>query len=175
MSFRQETEMRSSLHCLTSTAALVLSLAATSTAQAQGKGHDKKHEKEHAKQAQLRNDDRYRGDRDPRYDRRDDDRRRYDESQRAIPPGLAKKPGGMPPGQYKKLYSARQGASVLSEVLGRHGYSVVRTTDAGDSRFVFYRDQGGALHRATVTPNGDRLRFSSVPRALLNELNARLY
>src|SRR6478672_10292412 len=92
-----------------------------------------------------------------------------------IPPGLAKKPGGMPPGQYKKLYSAGQGASVLSDVLGRHGYYVVRTADAGDSRYVYYRDRAGTVRRATVTPSGDRLRFSSVPAALLQEIHARLY
>ena len=85
------------------------------------------------------------------------------------------KPGGMPPGQYKKLYNAGQGASVLSDVLGRHGYHVVRTADAGDSRYVYYRDRAGAVHRATVTPSGDRLRFSSVPAALLQEINAMLY
>ena len=48
--------------------------------------------------------------------------------------GLAKKPGGMPPGQYKKLYNAGQGASVLSDVLGRHGYS--RRADRGRRRLA---------------------------------------
>jgi hypothetical protein len=81
----------------------------------------------------------------------------------------------MPPGQYKKLYTTRQGASVLSDVLGRHGYSVVRSTDAGNSRYVYYRDRAGMVHRAIVTPSGDRLRFSSVPRSLLDEINGRLY
>ena len=79
----------------------------------------------------------------------------------------------MPPGQYKKLYNARQGASVLSDVLGRHGYSVVRTTDAGDSRYVYYRDRAGTVHRATVTPSGDRLRFSQRAAALLDEINGQ--
>jgi hypothetical protein len=67
------------------------------------------------------------------------------------------------------------GASVLSDVLVRHGYYVMRTEDEGDSRYVYYRDHAGTVHRATVTPTGDRLRFSSVPRTLLDEINARLY
>ena len=68
-----------------------------------------------------------------------------------------------------------QGAYVLSDVLGRHGYHVVRTADAGDSRYVYYRDQSGNLHRAIVSPGSDRLHFSSVPSTLLQELYARLY
>lgn len=166
--------MRVSLHRLTGIAAAALFLASAGTAQAQGKGHGKGHDKD--EHAQVR-DDHDRGDheRDARYENRTDYDQRYDQARRSIPPGLAKKPGGMPPGQYKKLYSAGQGATVLSDVLGRHGYHVVRTADAGDSRYVYYRDAAGTLHRATVTPGGDRLRFSSVPRALLEEINARLY
>jgi hypothetical protein len=158
--------MRVSLHHLAGVAAVALFLTSASTAQAQGKGHGKGHGDQHA---QVRDDDH---DRDASHRGRD---ARYEQGRKAIPPGLAKKPGGMPPGQYKKLYSARQGASVLSDVLGRHGYYVVRTADAGDSRYVYYRDRAGAVHRATVTPSGDRLRFTSVPRALLQEIHGRLY
>ena len=155
--------MRVSLHHLAGIAAMALLLTAAGTAQAQGKGHGKKH----GDHAQVRDDDHH-------SDARRDETR-YEQGRRAIPPGLAKKPGGMPPGQYKKLYTTRQGASVLSDVLGRHGYSVVRSTDAGNSRYVYYRDRTGAVHRAIVTPSGDRLRFSSVPRSLLDEINGRLY
>jgi len=155
-------------------AVATLFLASAGTAQAQGKGHGKGHEKhEHA---QVRSHDYDRDhEHDSRYQDRSDYDRRYDRSRRSIPPGLAKKPGGMPPGQYKKLYSSRQGASVLSDVLGRHGYHVVRTADAGDSRYVYYRDRAGAVHRAIVTPTADRLRFTSVPRSLLDEVMARLH
>ena len=165
--------MRAPLHHLASIAVAALFLASAGTAQAQGKGHGKGHEKND--HAQVRSDDHDRGDhdRDGRYENHSYDRR-YDQN-RSIPPGLAKKPGGMPPGQYKKQYNAGQGAYVLSDVLGRHGYHVVRTADAGDSRYVYYRDAAGNLHRATVSPGGDRLRFTAVPRALLQELNARLY
>jgi len=175
--------MRAPLHHLASIAVAALFLASAGTAQAQGKGHGKGHEKK--EHAQIRKDDHHRGDHehdgryeshsyDRRYDRSHSYDRRYDQS-RSVPPGLAKKPGGMPPGQYKKQYNVGQGAYVLSDVLGRHGYHVVRTADVGDSRYVYYRDAAGRLHRATVTPGADRLRFTSVPRALLEELNARLY
>jgi hypothetical protein len=151
-----------------------LFLASAGTAQAQGKGHGKGHDKD--EHAQVRSDDRDRDhDRDGRYDNRSDYDHRYDQGRKSIPPGLAKKPGGMPPGQYKKVYTAGQGASVLSDVLGRHGYYVVRTANAGDSRYVYYRDRAGTVRRATVTPSGDRLRFSSVPAALLNEIHSRMY
>ena len=166
--------MRPHISRMAGFAVAALFLASAGTAQAQGKGHGKGHEKnEHA---QVRDDDRDQDHHhDSRYQDRSDYDRRYDQGPRSIPPGLAKKPGGMPPGQYKKLYDAGQGASVLSDVLGRHGYSVVRTADAGDSRYVYYRDRVGTVHRATVTPSGDRLRFSAVPKALLDEIHNRLY
>jgi len=81
----------------------------------------------------------------------------------------------MPPGQYKKLYSTHQGASVLSDVLGRRGYPVVRSTDVGTSEYVYYRDHDGRIRRAIVSPGTDRLRFSNVPSALLAEVISRLY
>lgn len=167
--------MRVPLHRMAGIAATALFFASAGTAQAQGKGHGKGHEKnEHG---QVRNDDHGRGDhdRDGRYENRGDYDHRYDQGRQGIPPGLAKKPGGMPPGQYKKLYGAGQGASVLSDVLGRHGYHVVRTADAGDSRYVYYRDRNGTLRRAIVTPSGERLHFTSVPSTLLQEIYARLY
>lgn len=156
--------MRVPLNRLVGVAVAALFFASAGTAQAQGKGHGKGHEKrEHDARYENRSGD------DHRYDRR------YDQGRQSIPPGLAKKPGGMPPGQYRKLYNAGQGASVLSDVLGRHGYYVMRTADAGDSRYVYYRDRAGTVHRAIVSPGGDRLHFSSVPRSLLDEVIARLY
>jgi len=172
--------MRVPLHRLAAVAAAALLVASAGTAQAQGKGHGK--EQKHAQPA-ARGDDRHgderhgddrhvydsRGDYDPRYDAR------YDRGRKAVPPGLAKKPGGMPPGQYKKLYSTHQGASVLSDVLGRRGYPVVRSTDVGTSEYVYYRDHDGRIRRAIVSPGTDRLRFSNVPSTLLAEVISRLY
>jgi hypothetical protein len=194
--FLQENDMRVPLHRLTGAAIAALLVAAAGTAQAQGKGHGKEH-----KSAEVRGDERHRDDRrvyderqrddrqrddrhvydsrnrDDRhvYDSRGDSDPRYDRGRKGVPPGLAKKPGQMPPGQYKKLYNAHQGASVLSDVLGRRGYTVVRNADAGTSEYVYYRDRNGTLRRAIVSPGEDRLRFSNVPSSLLGEVLARLY
>jgi hypothetical protein len=180
-SFIQEIEMRVHFHRLAGVAAAALLVASASPAQAQGKGHGKEHQSATA-------DDRHRDDRDRddrhrdvrrddrhAYDRRGDYDARYDGTHRRVPPGLAKKPGGMPPGQYKKLYDTHQGASVLSDVLGRRGYTVVRHADAGTSEYVYYRDRDGRIHRAIVSPGSERLRFSNVPSSLLSEVIARLY
>lgn len=172
--------MRVPLHRLAGIAAATLVLAA-GTAQAQGKGHGKEHKQA---QADARGDDRHRDDRTVYEGRRDNDPR-YDRARAGtppglakkggVPPGLAKKPGGMPPGQYKKVYSTHQGASVLSDVLGRRGYPVVRSTNAGTSDYVYYRDHDGRIRRAIVSPGDDRLRFSNVPSSLLSEVISRLY
>lgn len=172
--------MRVPLHRLTGVAAAALLVATAGTVQAQGKGHGKEH-----KTAEVRGDDRHRDDghvydsrnRDDRhvYDSHGDYDGRYERGRKSVPPGLAKKPGQMPPGQYKKLYNAHQGASVLSDVLGRRGYTVVRNAGAGTSEYVYYRDRNGTLRRAVVSPGDDRLRFSNVPSSLLGEVLARLY
>ena len=94
---------------------------------------------------------------------------------RKVPPGLAKKPGGMPPGQYKKMYRADQGADVLGGVMRRRGYTVVRTEPYGSSQYVFYRLGNGTVQRAIVSPGAERLQFSNVPAALVNEVLSRLY
>ena len=175
--------MRVPLHRLASVAAAALLLTSAGTAQAQGKGHGKE-KKAHD---QVRVDDRHRDDRvgddrhrddrhrdDRVYDHRGDHDPRYEQARR-IPPGLAKKPGGMPPGQYKKRYSTDQGASILRDVLGRRGYTVVRSADAGTSEYVYYRTRDGAIRRAVVSPGDDRLRFSNVPSSLISEVLSRMY
>ena len=170
--------MRLPLHRLTGIAAAALVLASAGTAEAQGKGRGK--DKEHkGDRVQSRADDRRRDDRrgDERvvYDRRGEYDSRYDGSRKGTPPGLAKKPGGMPPGQYKKHHTTDHGAYVLRDVLGRRGYPVVRMADAGTSDYVYYRDHDGHVRRAIVSPGSDRLRFSNVPSSLLSEVLSRLY
>ena len=91
-----------------------------------------------------------------------------------VPPGLAKK-GGLPPGQAKKLYRTDDGVGVLRDVFGRHGYTVLRTTNSGDARYVYYRFGNGATRRAIVMPGSSRLRFRNVPDALVREIYSRLY
>ena len=165
--------MRLPLHRLTGIAAAALVLASAGTADAQGKGRGK--DKEHkSERVQARDDDRRRDDRVV-YDRRGEYDPRYDGSRKGTPPGLAKKPGGMPPGQYKKHHTTDHGAYVLRDVLGRRGYPVVRMADAGTSDYVYYRDHDGHVRRAIVSPGSDRLRFSNVPSSLLSEVLSRLY
>lgn len=91
------------------------------------------------------------------------------------PPGLAKKPGGLPPGQYKKRYGTNDGADILGGVLRRRGYSVLRVVPAGDSRYVFYRLRDGREQRAMVSPGTDRLKFHNVPASLLQEVLTAMY
>jgi hypothetical protein len=127
---------------------------------AQGKGHGKEKDKEKDKSR--------RGDEIVRVDGRDG------RGNGSLPPGLAKKPGGMPPGQYKKLYPS-QGATALRTVLTRRGYTVVRTTPYGQSQYVYYRLPNGTTQRAIVSPGTQRLQFSNVPQSLLQEVLGLLY
>lgn len=158
-------------------ASLVLIAA---SAGAQGKGHDKGDkgkDRDKGKVERSENDDR---DRDRRDIRVGDDNRDHDRNRevfvdgRRIPPGLAKKPGGMPPGQFKKRFGTTQGVSVLSEILGQRGYTVVRTVPAGESRYVYYRASDGSVRRAIVSPGREQLTFTNVPADLLREVWARL-
>lgn len=183
--------MRSHIGRSLGMAAAALLLAAS--VQAQGKGHgngkgEDKHEMkaERGEGNENRDHDRVIVRDDRRDDRRADRRadRRHDRNEGArvvygngtkVPPGLAKKPGHMPPGQYKKLYGTRQGASVLSDILRQRGYTVTRVVPVGTSQEVYYRAPDGTIQRAIVGPGTDRLAFTNVPAALLQEVLARLY
>ena len=117
-----------------------------------------------------RGDDRIYRDRD-----RDEDNDRGWKHGKKVPPGLAKKPGQMPPGQYKKRYGTNQGASVLGDILRRDGYSVLRTVPRDGSQYVYYRTRDGAERRAIVTDGRDRLSFSNVPQSVLEQVLSALY
>ncbi len=92
-----------------------------------------------------------------------------------VPPGLAKKPGGMPPGQYKKRYKAYDGVVVMRELLPARGYTIIRTVPSGTSQIVYFRGTDGRTYRSVVSPGTTRLSFSNVPASLLQEIIARLY
>ena len=92
-----------------------------------------------------------------------------------VPPGLAKKPAHMPPGQYKKRYGTVEGATALGDILRQRGYTVSRVTPYGESQYVYYRLRDGAERRALVSTGADRLRFSNVPSTILQAVLAQLY
>ena len=166
-------------------AALVVSVGSAS---AQGKGHGNGKGKDKGDQQEERGNNRD----DERGNKRDDDRDRdgnvghrtgaiipgtdrvYGNGHK-VPPGLAKKPGHMPPGQYKKRYGSQQGATVLGDIFGRNGYTVTRIVPAGTSQYVYFRQQNGAEQRAIVTPGTTRLQFNTVPANILQAVLAQLY
>lgn len=145
-------------------AAAVMALAGTAQAQGKGKGKEKHGEKHADKRANA-----------TIIHRADGDVVIVPRNGRKVPPGLAKKPGQMPPGQYKKIYRTQDGASILSDIFRRRGYTVTRLVPYGDSRYVYYRGTDGRIRRAIVSPGADRLSFSNVPAAILQEVLARLY
>ena len=180
-------------------AALVLGAG---SADAQGKGHDKDKGKGHdmrggdevrtstgdvvrvrdprdvTRDRDGRGVLRGRDGREGRDDREDRDARDGDERRgggRRIPPGLAKKPGQMPPGQYKKRYGTNEGADILGGIFRRNGYTVSRVVPNGQSQYVYYRLRDGTERRAIVSPGTDRLRFNNVPATLLQQVMAALY
>jgi hypothetical protein len=153
--------MRSHILKALGIAAAAMTLAGSAQAQGKGKGRD--HDRDHDR----------------------DDRHRAVVVHRAngdvllvprnVPPGLAKKPGHMPPGQFKKRYTTLQGANTLADVLRRRGYAVQRVVPSGSSRVVYYRDPDGFVHRAIVSPGANQLGFSNVPSSLLHEVLSALY
>lgn len=100
-----------------------------------------------------------------------------DENERKIPPGLAKKPGQMPPGQYKKVrrYETSYGATTLSDILRSRGYVVDRVEAYGPSQYVYYRTTDGTVRRAVVSQGTERLTFTNVPADLVRLVLAKLY
>lgn len=152
------------------TALLVLS----GPAHAQGKSHGKGGEHKDRDRDDRGDDVVRQRESDGVFRRRDGDVIVAPQKDRKVPPGLAKKPGQMPPGQYKKVYRSTDGARVLSDILRGRGYVVTRLEPAGDTRVVFYRSADGIEHRAVVSPGAERLVFTNVPTAILQEVLARL-
>ena len=151
-----------------------LTLAAGS-ANAQGKSQGKGHEKgEQGKTANKDVERMERGNAEVIRDRDVNDVRMHG-NDRKVPPGLAKKPGQMPPGQYKKRYGTSEGATVLGDILRRNGYTVSRVAPYGESQYVYYRLRDGAERRALVSSGTERLRFSNVPATILQAVLAQLY
>jgi hypothetical protein len=158
--------MRTQTTIFAAIAALTL---AAGSAGAQGKSHDKD-QKEHGKAEKHISRE------DAQAIRiRDQNRVRVQDVGTRVPPGLAKKPGQMPPGQYKKRYGTNEGATVLGDILRRRGYTVSRVAPYGENRYVYYRYHDGAERRALVSSGTDRLQFTNVPASVLQLVLAQLY
>jgi len=156
--------MRSHISRTIAIAAVGLVLAVPAHAQGRGNGKGKE------KSAKIKDNDR----RDVIIRESNGDIVRVDRG-RKVPPGLAKKPGQMPPGQYKKIYSSYEGANVLGDIMRRRGYTVLRVVPVDDARYVYYRYGNGVEQRAIVRPGTDRLLFSNVPSSILQAVLAYLY
>ena len=153
-------------------AALTLAAgSANAQGKSQGKGHEKGEQGKHANKDVERME---RGSAEVIRDRDVNDVRMHG-NDRKVPPGLAKKPGQMPPGQYKKRYGPSEGATVLGDILRRNGYTVSRVAPYGESQYVYYRLRDGAERRALVSSGTERLRFSNVPATILQAVLAQLY
>ena len=156
--------MRSHISRILAIATVGLVLAAPTQAQGRGNGKGKE------KSAKVKDKDR----RDVIVREANGDIVRIDRG-RKVPPGLAKKPGQMPPGQYKKIYNSSEGANVLEDIMRRRGYTVLRVVPVNDARYVYYRYGNGVEQRAIVRPGSDRLLFSNVPSTILQAVLAYLY
>ena len=150
--------------------AIAATALAAGSAGAQGKSQGKGHGQAQGQQADKRGHDN-----DVIIGDRDGNGVRVQGNGNKVPPGLAKKPGQMPPGQYKKRYGTNEGATVLGDILRRRGYTVLRMTPQGESQYVYYRLRDGSERRAIVTSGTERLRFSNVPSSVLSAVLAQLY
>jgi hypothetical protein len=163
--------MRSHILKALGIASAAMALATSAQAQGRGRDHDKDRDKVRDKQHDARDDRR----RPTVVGRADGDVVLVPRNRVGVPPGLAKKPGQMPPGQFKKRYTTLQGANALGSVLTRRGYVVQRIVPSGTSRIVYYRGPDGVVHRAIVSPGTNQLGFSNVPSSLLQEVLSSLY
>jgi hypothetical protein len=84
----------------------------------------------------------------------------------------------------KKYRASNEHAVVVTrDVLGRHGYEVVRVEDVGNDRVIWYRrgNMGrgkgkGPLAKMIIrrVPDEDRIVFVDVPNAILVDIDVRL-
>src|SRR3569833_2937147 len=100
--------MRSHILKALGIAGAAMALATSAQAQGRGRDHDKNRDKQNNSVGRYDPDGH---DRSGTIRRRDGDVVIAPRNDAGVPPGLAKKPGHMPPGQYKKRYTTLQGAN----------------------------------------------------------------
>ncbi|NUQ19699.1 MAG: hypothetical protein HOQ09_01940 [Gemmatimonadaceae bacterium] len=140
----------------TALAVAALTLGATRAASAQGKSREHPDE-----------DRREQGDK-PRREHHDN--------------GRAHEEGWVPPGQAKKMRSPDDAVIVARDVLGTHGYDVVRVEQSGDDRILFYRRRVKVgkfklekpLTKMYLRPRDDRFVIERAPNPLVAELRQKL-
>jgi hypothetical protein len=90
----------------------------------------------------------------------------------------------VPPGHAKKKHVVTTDEAIVAtrEVLGKHGYVVVRVVNQKDgARVVYYRrgNMGrgkgrGPVEKMIIRPAPDRIVFELTPKALLVDINVKL-
>jgi len=90
-------------------------------------------------------------------------------------------PGGMPPGQAKKVVTMDHASEVTRQVLVAHGYTVVKIEVVKGTRVVYYRrgNRGhgrglGPVERMVIRPDAERVVFEAAPKSVLLDINIRL-
>ena len=96
--------------------------------------------------------------------------------------GRAHEKGWVPPGQAKKMRSSDDAVLVARDVLGSHGYEVVRIEKSGGDRILFYRRRVTVgkfrvekpLTKMYLRPRDDRFVIEKAPNPLVAELRQKL-
>ena len=90
-------------------------------------------------------------------------------------------PGGMPPGQAKKMVTMDHATDVTREVLADHGYKVVRVDVVNGTRVVYYRRGShghghglGPMQRIVIRPERERIIVDEAPKSVLVDINVKL-
>ena len=80
-----------------------------------------------------------------------------------------------------RLPSTNEAITVAREMLGKHGYDVVRVDIVDDTRIIYYRvgNRGrgrgrGPLQKIVVRREPDRIVFVDAPRVVLVDINVKL-
>lgn len=88
-------------------------------------------------------------------------------------------PHGAPPGQARRHWSTDDATDVSRDVLGRHGYEVVRIERDHDVRIVYFRRKGrkhrhDRVERMWIRPDHDRVIVERAPSAVQADIRIRL-
>ncbi|HEX5408705.1 MAG TPA: hypothetical protein VFW89_02940 [Gemmatimonadaceae bacterium] len=90
-------------------------------------------------------------------------------------------PGGMPPGQAKKVVTMDHASDVTRQVLVAHGYTVVKIEIVKGTRVVYYRrgNRGhgrglGPVERMVIRPDAERVVFEAAPKSVLVDIHIKL-